>query len=92
MQILEYIFQFFFLQPMCYKYILLFSSDYAFALMRSLKDQYVASPSALRAISASLAAAAPAPVAKTFQQVDKEEAVTQYLASRSRFSSVHQDH
>ena len=69
-----------------FQYNILFSSGYAFDLMVSLKEQYANSPSALRAFSEGLAAAAPAPVAKTFQQVEKDQAVAQYLTHKSRFS------
>ena len=60
---------------------------YAFDLMASLKEQYSQGPSALRAFSDALAAAAPVPVAKTFQQVDKEQAVAHYLTQKSRFNT-----
>ena len=60
--------------------------------MASLKEQYARSPSALRAVSERLAAAAPAPIAKTFQQVEKAEAVTQYQTQKSRFLSGHNEY
>ena len=69
-----------------------FSPDYAFDLMASLKEEYARSPSALRAVSERLAEAAPPPIARTFQQVDKAEAVAQYQTHKSRFSSGHHEY
>ncbi|XP_056437954.1 uncharacterized protein LOC130374996 [Gadus chalcogrammus] len=57
------------------------SYGYATSLIEALRESYMDSPKALQEVSANLSACAPAPIAKSFEQIPKEEAVSLYLAS-----------
>uniref|UniRef100_A0AAV2LQR1 Transposase n=2 Tax=Knipowitschia caucasica TaxID=637954 RepID=A0AAV2LQR1_KNICA len=63
------------------------SYEYAFDLMEHLHRTYSSTPEELRQSSALLASSAPQPLTASFQKVPKEEAVRQYKALHSRFSS-----
>ncbi|CAL8371164.1 unnamed protein product [Boreogadus saida] len=58
------------------------------SLIEALRESYMNSPKALQEVSANLSACAPAPIAKSFQQIPKEEAVSLYLAQQSRFKKL----
>ncbi|XP_026100436.1 uncharacterized protein LOC113071285 isoform X1 [Carassius auratus] len=64
------------------------SYGYATSLMKALRESYTNSPSALREVSDNLSSDAPAPIAKSFEQVPKEEAVSLYLARQSRYKKT----
>ncbi|XP_030199775.1 uncharacterized protein LOC115545857 [Gadus morhua] len=64
------------------------SYGYATSLMKALRESYANSPAVLREISANLSSDAPAPIAKSFEQIPKEEAVSLYLARQSRFKKT----
>ncbi|KAK0143923.1 hypothetical protein N1851_017743 [Merluccius polli] len=61
---------------------------YATSLMEVLRESYTNSPKALQEVGANLSASAPAPIAKTFTQIPKEEAVSLHLAQQSRFNKA----
>lgn len=56
--------------------------------MKALRESYTNSPAALREVSDNLSSDAPAPIAKSFEQVPKEEAVSLYLARQSRYKKT----
>lgn len=64
------------------------SAGYATSLMKALRESYTNSPAALREVSDNLSSDAPAPIAKSFEQVPKEEAVSLYLARQSRYKKT----
>ncbi|XP_051978414.1 uncharacterized protein LOC127640069 isoform X3 [Xyrauchen texanus] len=61
------------------------SYSYATSLMKALQESYTHSPAALREVSANLSSDAPATIAKSFEQVPKEEAISLFLARQSRY-------
>ncbi|CAL8240207.1 unnamed protein product [Gadus morhua 'NCC'] len=61
---------------------------YATSLIEALRESYMDSPKALQEVSANLSACAPAPIAKSFEQIPKEEAVSLYLAQQSRYKKL----
>jgi hypothetical protein len=63
------------------------SAGYATSLMKALRESYANSPAVLREVSANLSSHAPAPIAKSFEQIPKEE-VSLYLARQSRFKKT----
>lgn len=62
---------------------------YASALMESLRVGYSRSPQALRERSAVLSSTTPAPLSRSLQKINKDEAVGLYLAQHSRFNTGH---
>ncbi|CAL8342351.1 unnamed protein product [Arctogadus glacialis] len=64
------------------------SYGYATSLMKALRESYANSAAVLREYSANLSSDAPAPIAKSFEQISKEEAVSLYLARQSRFKKT----
>ena len=69
-------------------FIIIMSAGYATSLIEALRESYMDSPKALQEVSANLSACAPAPIAKSFQQFPKEEAVSLYLAQQSRYKKL----
>ncbi|XP_059891693.1 uncharacterized protein LOC132445623 [Gadus macrocephalus] len=61
------------------------SYGYATSLIEALRESYMDSPKALQEVSVNLSACAPAPIAKSFQQIPKEEAVSLHLAQQLRY-------
>ncbi|XP_030220991.1 uncharacterized protein LOC115550274 [Gadus morhua] len=64
------------------------SYGYATSLMKALRESYANSPTVLREVGANLSSDAPAPIAKSFEQIPKEEAISLYLARQSRFKKT----
>ena len=64
------------------------SAGYATSLMKALRESYASSPAVLREVSANSSSDAPAPIAKSFEQIPKEEAVSLYLARQSRYKKT----
>uniref|UniRef100_A0A8C5BNW1 Uncharacterized LOC115549685 n=1 Tax=Gadus morhua TaxID=8049 RepID=A0A8C5BNW1_GADMO len=64
------------------------SYGYATSLMKALRESYANSPAVLREVGANLSSDAPAPIAKSFEQIPKEEAISLYLARQSRFKKT----
>ena len=64
------------------------SAGYATSLMKALRESYANSPAVLREVGANLSSDAPAPIAKSFEQIPKEEAISLYLARQSRFKNT----
>uniref|UniRef100_A0A8C5BTL6 Uncharacterized protein n=1 Tax=Gadus morhua TaxID=8049 RepID=A0A8C5BTL6_GADMO len=64
------------------------SYGYATSLIEALRESYMDSPKALQEVSPNLSACAPAPIAKSFQQIPKEEAVSLYLAQQTRYKKL----
>ncbi|CAL8384260.1 unnamed protein product [Gadus morhua 'NCC'] len=54
----------------------------------ALRESYANSPAVLREVGANLSSDAPAPIAKSFEQIPKEEAIGLYLARQSRFEKT----
>ncbi|XP_078025289.1 uncharacterized protein LOC117260943 [Epinephelus lanceolatus] len=65
------------------------SYAYASALMESLRVGYSRSPQALREKSALLSSATPAPLCRSFQHINKDEAIGQHSARQLCFSTGH---
>ena len=64
------------------------SAGYATPLMKALWESYVNSPAVLREVSPNSSSNAPAPIAKSFEQIPMVEAVSLYLARQSRFKKT----
>ncbi|KAG1959839.1 hypothetical protein F2P79_005978 [Pimephales promelas] len=64
------------------------SYAYASALMESLREEYSRSPQALRERSAVLSSSTPAPLSRSLQRINKDEAVGVYLSQHSRFNTL----
>ena len=60
---------------------------YTSALMESLRVEYSRSPQALPEHSTDLSSSAPAPLCRSLQRINKDEAVGVYLAQHSRFNT-----
>lgn len=67
-------------------FIIIMFAGYATSLIEALRESNTQSPKALQEVSANLSACAPAPIAKSFEQIPKEEAISLYLAQQSRYN------